>query len=72
MNTMQFKTTLYCWECGKPLKAALDTDRNMTKIIINVEPCARCLKAEWQSGHVDGMLERDKQITAANKRKVKA
>jgi hypothetical protein len=67
---MKLKIGIYCTVCGKPLKWLFDASyTDKTKTEFNITPCPRCLKEAKTGGIVDGIIERDKQLEAAERKR---
>jgi len=62
---------LRCAKCYGNLKVKIDAtfpDGDRADFII--EPCKHCLKVEYNRGHIEGEMHRDKVITAAKDKEV--
>ena len=61
---MIIKFKVECAECGRSVKVALwETGKDFGTGELIVEPCKHCLKVEYNRGHVEGEIHRDKVIS---------
>ena len=66
---VMIKLYLYCLVCGKTLKHEAPDVVAKDRTHLAIEPCPVCIKSAEVNAHVDGMLEHDRQLEKARKRR---